>query len=58
MYLFLCTGVEHMIANGSYAAAYPLHEGPYKSEHSLLTHGPLNDRHVSIRTGGGGLLMI
>ena len=41
-----------MIANGSYAAAYPLHEGPYKSEHSLLTHGPLNDRHVSICMGG------
>ena len=47
---FVClfdTGVEHMIGNGSYSAAFPLHEGPWKSEHSLLTHGPLNDRHVS-----------
>ncbi|XP_072017851.1 anoctamin-4-like isoform X2 [Amphiura filiformis] len=39
-------GIEHMIANKCYAASYPLHEGPHKSEHSLLTHGPLNDRHL------------
>ncbi|XP_022079284.1 anoctamin-4-like isoform X4 [Acanthaster planci] len=39
-------GIEHMIANGSYLAAYPLHEGHYKSNHSMLTHGPSNDRHL------------
>ncbi|XP_071483515.1 anoctamin-4-like isoform X8 [Diadema antillarum] len=38
-------GIDHLIANGSYFAAYPLHEGDWKSEHSMLTHGPLNDRH-------------
>ncbi|XP_033629519.1 anoctamin-4-like isoform X7 [Asterias rubens] len=39
-------GIDHMINNGSYVAAYPLHEGEYKSKHSMLTHGPLNDRHL------------
>ncbi|XP_063970934.1 anoctamin-4-like isoform X11 [Lytechinus pictus] len=39
-------GIDHLIANGSYYAAYPLHEGNYKSEHSLLTHGAQNDRHL------------
>ncbi|XP_030844356.1 anoctamin-4-like isoform X4 [Strongylocentrotus purpuratus] len=39
-------GIDHLIANGSYFAAYPLHEGDYKSKHSLLTHGPQNDRHL------------
>ncbi|KAJ8032027.1 Anoctamin-4 [Holothuria leucospilota] len=39
-------GYPHMIANGSFIAAYPLHDGDWKSEHSLLTHGPLNDRHL------------
>ncbi len=23
-------------------------QGPYHSEHAILTHGPLNDRHVSM----------
>ncbi|XP_038065839.1 anoctamin-4-like isoform X2 [Patiria miniata] len=39
-------GIDHMINNGSYVAAYPLHEGDYKSKHSMLTHGPQNDRHL------------
>ncbi|XP_071829205.1 anoctamin-4-like isoform X4 [Apostichopus japonicus] len=39
-------GHVHMVANGSLVAAFPLHDGDWKSEHSMLTHGPLNDRHL------------
>ncbi|XP_078583555.1 anoctamin-4-like isoform X6 [Branchiostoma floridae x Branchiostoma japonicum] len=39
-------GIKKMLNNGSYSAAYPLHDGPYKSEHSKLTHGYKNDRHL------------
>ncbi|XP_078664179.1 anoctamin-4-like isoform X6 [Branchiostoma floridae x Branchiostoma belcheri] len=39
-------GIKKMLNNGSYLAAYPLHDGPYKSEHSKLTHGYKNDRHL------------
>nr|XP_006823057.1 PREDICTED: anoctamin-4-like [Saccoglossus kowalevskii] len=39
-------GIEHMVGNGSYTAAFPLHEGNYTSEHSMLTHGAENDRRL------------
>ncbi|XP_072016896.1 anoctamin-4-like [Amphiura filiformis] len=40
-------GIDRLISNGSYEAAFPLHEGPYKSEQSMLTleGRHLNDRH-------------
>ncbi|KAK3580687.1 hypothetical protein CHS0354_017969 [Potamilus streckersoni] len=38
-------GIKKMISNESYDAAYPLHDGKYLSEHSLLTRGKMNDRH-------------
>ncbi|XP_067675844.1 anoctamin-4-like isoform X3 [Haliotis asinina] len=39
-------GIKKMLSTGSYVAAYPLHEGNYESEHSLLTRGKANDRHL------------
>ncbi|XP_031570691.1 anoctamin-4-like [Actinia tenebrosa] len=39
-------GIERLIANGTYAAAYPLHEGNYKMEQSMLTHKPENERQL------------
>ncbi|XP_013386411.1 anoctamin-4 isoform X1 [Lingula anatina] len=37
-------GIKRLINNGSFAAAYPLHEGKYKTEHSVLTWGADNER--------------
>lgn len=39
-------GIKRLVSNQTYLAAYPLHEGEYKSEHSILTHGAENDRHL------------
>ncbi|XP_046368933.2 anoctamin-4-like isoform X7 [Haliotis rufescens] len=39
-------GIKKMLSTNSYVAAYPLHEGNYESEHSLLTRGKANDRHL------------
>ncbi|XP_065070348.1 anoctamin-4-like isoform X1 [Rhopilema esculentum] len=39
-------GVNRMVSKGHYTAAYPLHEGNHKFEHSLLTHKPTNDRQL------------
>ncbi|XP_057314546.1 anoctamin-4-like isoform X2 [Hydractinia symbiolongicarpus] len=39
-------GINRLIANGSYTAAYPLHDGPHLMEHSLLTHKQDNDRQL------------
>ncbi|XP_033740659.1 anoctamin-4-like isoform X4 [Pecten maximus] len=39
-------GVTKMINGGIYSAAFPLHDGRYSSEHSLLTRGKANDRHL------------
>ncbi|XP_033101600.1 anoctamin-4-like isoform X5 [Anneissia japonica] len=44
-------GVDHLVGNGSYAAAYPLHDGDYKSKHSILS-GAENDRHLLHETWG------
>ncbi|XP_055887871.1 anoctamin-4-like isoform X2 [Biomphalaria glabrata] len=43
-------GIKNMLSNKSYEAAFPLHEGEYKSEHSLLTEGPRNQRHLLYET--------
>lgn len=43
-------GLKKMINNGSYQAAYPLHDGKFLSEHSLLTRGKLNNRHLLYET--------
>ncbi|XP_052279240.1 anoctamin-4-like isoform X4 [Dreissena polymorpha] len=39
-------GIKKLLANGTFSAAYPLHDGKYTSEHSLLTRGKENDRHL------------
>ncbi|XP_056015162.1 anoctamin-4-like isoform X6 [Ostrea edulis] len=39
-------GVRKLVDSVTYTAAYPLHDGRYKSEHSLLTVGKDNDRHL------------
>ena len=44
----LITGIVNLIASETFAASFPLHDGPYyKDGHSLAEDGPLNDRHVS-----------
>ncbi|KAL8591816.1 hypothetical protein ACOMHN_047076 [Nucella lapillus] len=43
-------GIKKMVSTGSYDAAYPLHEGEFTSEHSLLTRGKLNNRHLLYET--------
>ncbi|KAH9525321.1 Anoctamin-4 [Bulinus truncatus] len=43
-------GIKNMLSNNSYLAAFPLHEGEYTSEHSLLTEGPRNQRHLLYET--------
>ncbi|XP_076970360.1 anoctamin-3 isoform X3 [Tamandua tetradactyla] len=39
-------GICKLINNGSYEAAFPPHEGAYKSTQSIKTHGPQNNRHL------------
>ncbi|XP_035826885.1 anoctamin-4 [Aplysia californica] len=43
-------GIKKMISSGAYSAAFPLHEGEYTSEHSLLSRGPENQRHLLYET--------
>lgn len=43
-------GIKKLLSSGCYDAAYPLHEGEYTSEHSLLTRGKENDRHLLYET--------
>lgn len=43
-------GIKKMLDTDSYDAAYPLHEGDYTSEHSILTRGKMNDRHLLYET--------
>lgn len=43
-------GIKKMVGNGCYDAAFPMHEGDYVSEHSLLTRGKLNNRHLLYET--------
>ncbi|XP_072905824.1 anoctamin-3 [Hemitrygon akajei] len=39
-------GLNRLLNNGTYDAAFPPHEGSYKSRHSIITHGALNHRHL------------
>nr|XP_033809059.1 anoctamin-4 isoform X3 [Geotrypetes seraphini] len=39
-------GLNRLITNGSYEAAFPLHEGSYRSKNSIRTHGAENHRHL------------
>ncbi|XP_040836223.1 anoctamin-3 isoform X1 [Ochotona curzoniae] len=39
-------GIQKLITNGSYIAAFPPHEGAYKSNLPIKTHGPQNNRHL------------
>ncbi|KAK7107832.1 hypothetical protein V1264_015682 [Littorina saxatilis] len=43
-------GIKKMVSAGAYDAAYPLHEGEFKSEHSILTRGKANNRHLLYET--------
>ncbi|KAK7492990.1 hypothetical protein BaRGS_00015720, partial [Batillaria attramentaria] len=43
-------GIKKMLSSGCYDAAYPLHEGEYASEHSILTRGKQNNRHLLYET--------
>ncbi|XP_029455582.1 anoctamin-4 [Rhinatrema bivittatum] len=39
-------GLNRLITNGSYEAAFPLHEGSHRSKNSIRTHGAENHRHL------------
>uniref|UniRef100_A0A6I8NGN0 Anoctamin n=1 Tax=Ornithorhynchus anatinus TaxID=9258 RepID=A0A6I8NGN0_ORNAN len=39
-------GLNRLLTNGSYEAAFPLHEGSYRSKNSIRTHGAENHRHL------------
>ncbi|XP_062989796.1 anoctamin-4 isoform X2 [Elgaria multicarinata webbii] len=39
-------GLNRLLTNGSYEAAFPLHEGSYRSKKSIRTHGAENHRHL------------
>ncbi|XP_016078629.1 PREDICTED: anoctamin-4 [Miniopterus natalensis] len=39
-------GLNRLLTNGSYEAAFPLHEGGYRSKNSIRTHGAENHRHL------------
>uniref|UniRef100_S4RXP0 Anoctamin n=1 Tax=Petromyzon marinus TaxID=7757 RepID=S4RXP0_PETMA len=39
-------GLNRMLNNGTYEAAFPLHEGSYKSNNPIVTHGADNHRHL------------
>ncbi|XP_076466402.1 anoctamin-4-like isoform X2 [Babylonia areolata] len=43
-------GIKKMLSNNCYDAAYPLHEGDFTSEHSILTRGKANNRHLLYET--------
>ncbi|XP_013884747.1 anoctamin-4, partial [Austrofundulus limnaeus] len=39
-------GLNRLLSNNSYEAAFPLHEGSYRSKNSFRTHGAENHRHL------------
>ncbi|XP_037616622.1 anoctamin-4-like [Sebastes umbrosus] len=39
-------GLNRLLSNSSYEAAFPLHEGSYHSKNSFRTHGAENHRHL------------
>uniref|UniRef100_A0A8P4KKZ2 Anoctamin n=1 Tax=Dicentrarchus labrax TaxID=13489 RepID=A0A8P4KKZ2_DICLA len=39
-------GLNRLLSNNSYEAAFPLHEGKYHSKNSIRTHGAENHRHL------------
>ncbi|CAL8405415.1 unnamed protein product [Arctogadus glacialis] len=39
-------GLNRLLSNSSYEAAFPLHEGSYRSRNSVRTHGAENHRHL------------
>ncbi|KAF3704914.1 Anoctamin-4 [Channa argus] len=39
-------GLNRLLSNSSYEAAFPLHEGSYHSKNSVRTHGAENHRHL------------
>ncbi|KAJ8405337.1 hypothetical protein AAFF_G00323280 [Aldrovandia affinis] len=39
-------GLNRLLGNNSYEAAFPLHEGSYRSKNSVRTHGAENHRHL------------
>ncbi|KAE8607112.1 hypothetical protein XENTR_v10011019 [Xenopus tropicalis] len=39
-------GISRLLSNGTYEAAFPPHEGSYKSRHPIKTHGAQNHRHL------------
>ncbi|XP_032893782.1 anoctamin-4 isoform X2 [Amblyraja radiata] len=39
-------GLNSLLGNSTYEAAFPLHEGSYKSKKSVKTHGAMNHRHL------------
>ncbi|XP_047245852.1 anoctamin-4-like isoform X2 [Girardinichthys multiradiatus] len=39
-------GLNRLLTNNSYEAAFPLHEGSYHSKNSIRTHGAENHRHL------------
>ncbi|XP_030646255.1 anoctamin-3 [Chanos chanos] len=39
-------GINRLLGNGTYEAAFPPHEGSYKSSHPIKTHGAQNHRHL------------
>ncbi|XP_038155697.1 anoctamin-4-like isoform X1 [Cyprinodon tularosa] len=39
-------GMNRLLTNNSYEAAFPLHEGSYHSKNSIRTHGAENHRHL------------
>ncbi|XP_032361622.1 anoctamin-4 isoform X3 [Etheostoma spectabile] len=44
--LCLIPGLNRLLSNNSYEAAFPLHEGSYHSKNSIRTHGAENHRHL------------
>ncbi|XP_014888424.1 anoctamin-3 isoform X3 [Poecilia latipinna] len=39
-------GINRLLGNNTYEAAFPPHEGGYKSRHPIKTHGAQNQRHL------------
>uniref|UniRef100_A0A8D3ALN7 Anoctamin n=1 Tax=Scophthalmus maximus TaxID=52904 RepID=A0A8D3ALN7_SCOMX len=39
-------GINRLLGNNTFEAAFPPHEGGYKSRHPIKTHGPQNHRHL------------
>ncbi|CDQ97051.1 unnamed protein product [Oncorhynchus mykiss] len=39
-------GINRLLGNGTYEAAFPPHEGGYRSRHPINTHGAQNHRHL------------